>query len=373
MKILLVGNYAPDAQESMLRYGELMCQGLVEAGYEVQLAVPRPVLNVARRAARGVWKWVGYVDKYLLSVPALVRAARASDVVHICDHGNSVYVPLHSTVPHVVTCHDLLAVRGALGEQTDCPASFTGRQLQLSILRGLRRANALACVSGATLRDARRLLPEYTGEMILAPNALNYPYRVLEREVVAARLAAFPGLDEARPFILNVGSNLRRKNREAVLRSVAAVASSWRGSIVFAGQPLTPELRALAGELRIADRVVEVVKPSNEVLEALYNRAIALHFPSRFEGFGWPIIEAQACGCPIICSNREPLPEVAGRAAVICHPDDVECLGRAIMTLTSQPEVRDELRRRGSDNARRFDRQTMVEQFVSLYHRLATA
>jgi glycosyltransferase involved in cell wall biosynthesis len=357
----------------MLRYAQLLHSGLIEAGYDVQLAVPRAVLNVARRAARGAWKWVGYVDKYFATLPALLRAARRADVVHICDHSNSIYVPLQSKVPHVVTCHDLLAVRGALGEQTDCPASFAGRWLQMSIMRGLRRADALACVSNATLHDAHRLLPEYGGEMVLAPNALSYPYRVLDQETSGARLASIRELGDGRPFVLNVGSNLRRKNREAVLRSVAAAAPSWNGSVVLAGQSLTSELRAMARELAIADRVVEVVKPSNETLEALYNRALALLFPSRFEGFGWPILEAQACGCPVICSDRAPLPEVSGGAALLCGADDIEGLADAILTLSNSVELCAGLRQRGEANAARFSRAAMIERFTSLYERLAAA
>ena len=373
MRILLVGNYAPDAQESMTRYAQLMFEGLREAGHEVVLALPAPVLNRRRRAGGAAWKWIGYLDKYLLSVPALRRAAAHADIVHVCDHANSVYVPLSGTVPHIVTCHDLLAVRGALGEDTDCPASFTGRQLQRSILRGLRRAHALACVSSATQRDAQRLLPGYAGQIMLAHNALNYPYCTLSPDSVQRRLADVAGLQPARPFVLSVGSNLRRKNREAVLRSVAAVRTVWNGQIVFAGQALSAQLHALVRELGLTDRVVEVVKPSNEVLEALYNRALALHFPSRFEGFGWPIIEAQACGCPVICSNREPLPEVAGGAAIMCDPEDFAGMGNAIVTFDRHADVRDELQRRGLENARRYAREAMIASFISLYRHLAAA
>ena len=70
------------------------------------------------------------------------------------------------------------------------------------------------------------------------------------------------------------------------------------------------------------DRVVEVEGPENELLEALYSSAMVLLYPSRFEGFGWPIIEAQACGCPVICGNREPMSEVGGEAALTAEVDD---------------------------------------------------
>jgi glycosyltransferase involved in cell wall biosynthesis len=373
MKILLVGNYLPDALESMGRYAMLMHQGLRDAGHEVTLAFPAAVVNRRARAPDGLWKWLGYLDKYLLGVPALRRAAADVDIVHVCDQGNSVYVPLASDVPHVVTCHDLLAVRGALGEDTDCPASFAGRQLQRSILRGLRRAQALACVSSATQRDARRLLQGYSGRITLTHNALNYPYRSLSPEDCLARLSSIPGFDAARPFVLSVGSNLRRKNRQAVLRTVGLLRDTWSGVIVFAGEPLNAELRTLAAELRLTDRVVEVIKPANAILEALYSQALALHFPSRFEGFGWPIIEAQACGCPVICSDREPLPEVAGGAALVCDAEDFAGFAGAILKLAREPASRQELRSRGLVNAQRYTGAPMIARFVSLYEQLAVA
>jgi glycosyltransferase involved in cell wall biosynthesis len=268
-----------------------------------------------------------------------------------------------------VTCHDLLAVRGALGEDTDCPASFTGRLLQRSILRGLRRADAVACVSGATLRDARRLLNDYRGQLVIAPNALNYAYRPLPRDVVQHRLSKV-GLGEGEPYVLHVGSNLRRKNRECALRAIAAVAGEWPGRVVFAGQPLTPPLWTLARELGIEHRVTEIAKPDNESLEALYNGALALLFPSRFEGFGWPIAEAQAAGCPVICSNREPFPEVAGDAALMCDADDHAGFGRAILSLARDQVQRADLVCRGLGNARRFAPAAMIQRFEALYANL---
>jgi len=373
MKVLLVGNYPPDRQESMRRYADLLLAGVSASGHDATLMLPHAYLNRDSAEASGLRKWVGYVDKYLLSRPALARAVSSADVVHICDHANSIYVPTSNRVPHVVTCHDLLAVRGALGEQTDCPASAAGKLLQASILRGLKRAQALACVSTATFRDARRLLPDYRGRIIQAPNALNYPYGVLADGVAEERLPAALRRGGARPFVLNVGSNLRRKNREGVLHAIASISQTWSGAIVFAGEPLSAPLRSLARDLGVVDRVIEVIKPSDRELEALYNRAAALLFASRFEGFGWPIIEAQACGCPVICSDREPMSEVAGGAALLRDVDDSRGFGQAIVELDSRADLQASLKQRGLENARRYDSARMIERFIELYQSLVSA
>ncbi len=225
----------------MLRYAEMIRTSLAAAGHEVTLAVPRPVLNRAGHAASGAWKWIGYVDKYLLNPREFARRARLADVVHICDHSNAVYVPAKPRTPYVVTCHDLLAIRGALGEDTDCPASFFGRRLQKAILNGLRRAQVVACVSGATFHDAKRLLGDFQGQLHTVPIAQNYAYGRLDARVIQERLARVTGLERVGPYVLHVGSNLRRKNRECVLRAFAGIASRWDGKLVIAGKALSGE------------------------------------------------------------------------------------------------------------------------------------
>ena len=231
----------------------------------------------------------------------------------------------------LVTCHDLLAVRGAMGEQTDCPASSMGKLLQRWIVRGLARASMIVCDSGATLRDVERIVARGAAgpRSRLVHIGQNHCYQPLTSDVIESRLShlRLPQI----PYLLHVGSNLRRKNREGVLRIFARTVPRWNGRLVFAGEPLTRELSALADSLGLADRVINVPKPDNAMLEALHNRALALLFPSRFEGFGWPIIEAQACGCPVICSDADPLPEVTGHGGLVCSLDNEEAFAAAIL------------------------------------------
>lgn len=370
MKIVLIGNYVADAQESMLRYADLLHTGLREAGHEVALIAPDRTLKAS--GPSGIRKWIGYIDKYLLSPRQLTRAARDADVVHVCDHSNAVYVPTRAHVPYVATCHDLLAVRGALGEVNDCPASFAGRYLQRAILRGLGRAHAVACVSTATMKDAKRLLNGYRGKITLVPNSLNYPYTRHDAQTTRARLAEC-GLPDAGAYVLSVGSSHPRKNRECALHALARISASWDGKVVFAGLPLSDEQRRLASTLGVENRVVEVIKPDNEQLEALYNGALALLFPSRFEGFGWPIIEAQASGCAVISSSWEPMPEVSGGAAILCEPDDHAAFATAILALAGSHEHREQLIESGLRNAARFTRPAMIGQFVALYEQVLAA
>jgi glycosyltransferase involved in cell wall biosynthesis len=170
-------------------------------------------------------------------------------------------------------------------------------------------------------------------------------------------------------FVLHVGSNLRRKNREGVLRIFARTAEQWNGRLVFAGDPLTDALRSLAHELHIEHRLLEISRPTNEQLEALYNRALALVYPSRFEGFGWPILEAQACGCPVICTNAAPMSDVAGEAGLLREVDDEAGFAADILRLT-QVEERRAWSARSLANAAKFSTATMIEKYCELYRSL---
>ncbi len=373
--VLLIGNYPADQQESMQRFARMMLRGLTNAGVAAELICPQPRLGRIRFAGMFVAKWLAYIDKFLL-FPSQLRARLTNDValVHICDHSNAMYSAQVSGRPVVVSCHDLLAVRGALGEVEDTPASVTGKVLQRWIVAGLRRARAIGCASSATLRDVQRLVGQREGrpELLLIPLGINEPYQKQPETIARRLLAEIPQLDPTRPYVLHVGSNLRMKNREGALRIFALTKSHWNGLLVFAGQKLTPELRSLGEELGILDRVVEVVGPDNNLLEALYSCAMALLYPSRFEGFGWPIIEAQVCGCPVLCANREPMSEVGGEAAITHDLEDEAGFAASILRLTN-PEEWQRWSKRGLENAKRFTAEEMIAKYLALYRSLGVA
>lgn len=373
--VLLIGNYAPDRWQSMLRFDQMMLRGLQDCGVAAKVIRPFAVLGKFQMFGATVAKWLGYIDKFLFFRWQLWRElAKRPALVHICDHSNSMYAMSCKDVPVLTTCHDMLAVRGGLGEETDCPASFTGRILQRWILRGLRHANIIACVSRATADDVRRLVPvqDDRPRITLVEMGLNYPYQRLKREIADERLSRFPQLNLNGHFILHVGSNLRRKNREGILRIFAKCADALDAQMVFAGDALNDSLRTQVHDLQIEHRIVEIVNASNEVLEALYNRAHALLYPSRFEGFGWPIAEAQACGCPVVCSSSGPMADVAGAGAMLHEPEDEEGFATDLLRLADAEERR-RWTAKALENARRFSAARMISEYRELYRSLAPA
>jgi len=365
--VLLIGNYALDRQQSMQRFTNMMLQGLKAAGVPVEVAAPAPVLGKFFGATNFLGKWLAYIDKFVL-FPRQLRARLASkpEIVHICDHSNAMYCAEVGEIPTVVTCHDLIAVRSALGEELHCPVSFTGKLLQRWILRGLRCSDAVVCVSEATRDDAQRLVRNNGAvpKLEVANLGLSYPYRKMPQPEALARLKNVPGL--ASTFVLHVGSNLPRKNREGILRIFALNKAKWNARLVFIGDALDSAQLLLAARLGIADRVVQIKNASDQLLEALYNCAIALLFPSFSEGFGWPIIEAQACGCPVVCSDLAPLPEAAGVAGIFHDVHDEQGFATDLLRM-NDPAERAVWSEKSLRNAERFSANKMISRYIDIY------
>jgi glycosyltransferase involved in cell wall biosynthesis len=373
--ILLIGNYPLDRQQSMQRFAMMVLEGLSAAGVSAELIQPKPFFGRVRFAGKFISKWLGYIDKFVLFRWTLARKLRERPaIVHICDHSNAMYAGTIRGVPVVVTCHDLLAVRAALGEQTGAPASPTGKVLQRWIVSGLGKAAAIACVSPATLGDAQRLVRRRDDRprLEVIRLGLSYPYKKLQPGEARKRLSESAVFETDASFVLHVGSNVGYKNREGVLRIFARCREQWNGLLVFAGDSLSPSLRTLARQLGIADRIVELSGITNELLEALYNCAIALLFPSPFEGFGWPIAEAQACGCPVLCVDRAPMAEVAGPAGLTHPVADEPGFAADILRLTN-PAEREHWSAKSLENAKRFSTGRMISEYAALYRSLGAA
>jgi len=365
LRVLLLGNYAPDRQESMQRFSTMLEHGLAGRDIAVRTVTPPASFPGLNGSIGG--KWVGYLDKFSRFPAALPALVAWAEVVHVCDHSNAMYCNWIAERPTLVTCHDLLAVRGARGEDTDCPASRSGKVLQEWIVRGLRQARMIAAVSSYTLADARRIVGRDT-DIRLVLNGLNHAYQPVPVDEARARLAGFAGITE-RPYLLNVGSNLARKNRAGVLRVFAQLRQHHNIDLALVGQGMTPELEKLAEQLNVRAHIRELPGVDNRTLEALYSHAHALLFPSRFEGFGWPIIEAQASGCPVVCSDCGPFPEVAGTAAVIRSFTDEDGMANDLRALFD-PVARKCTIAAGLANAARFTRERMIDDYAALYREL---
>lgn len=376
MKIILIGNYSLDKQESMNRFTAMLSQGFESKGFKTE--VWEPVVFFASKfkiTTSGIGKWFGYIDKWIL-FPFIIKwrllkkGYKDKNVrFHICDHSNAPYLKSLPKDRTVITCHDVLAIRGALGHpDAFCPASGMGKILQKWILKNLEKAKFLASVSHFTLNqlnDLSRQKINTDKKWVVIHNAFNAPFLPMEKEEYIEHLNEL-GLNPKVPFILHVGSALIRKNRKQLLQMVSFLGTRWDGVICFAGKPIDSQLASLIKDLGLENRVISLVRPSHKQLVALYSACQAFIFPSLSEGFGWPVIEAQACGAPVIASNFEPMPEVSNGAAIHVHPEDAEGFAKALLSL-NHDDCRNTLIKSGLENTKRFSVEIMIKAYIDLH------
>lgn len=379
LKLLLVGNYAPDRQESMLRFGELLDQELKAHQYQVLYLNPPATLNRKGAPPSGLAKWIGYIDKFLLFPRALKRAASRADVVHVVDHSNSLYVKSLRNKPHLITCHDVLAIQSAMDESSQNSTGWSGKIFQRLILNGLNKAHHIACVSQKSRDELMKFAALPAEAVSVIHNGLNYPYKPMEAAEASRLLSALlkaKGIEGAvPPFIMHVGANQWYKNRLGVLKIYARLRQSRPGQetprLIMVGKPFTAEMRQLVAAENLEPHVIELQGISNEELRALYSTAQLLLFPSLAEGFGWPIIEAQACGCTVVTTNLAPMTEVGGEAAIYIDPAELDASAAKVATVLDETAAERQSRRAANlANASQFSTALMAERYIALYENL---
>jgi glycosyltransferase involved in cell wall biosynthesis len=263
----------------------------------------------------------------------------------------------------VVTVHDVFAL------------SIPGYSTQLDTLiyrhwlpRVLPNVHAVVTVSEASQRDIMRYLRVPSQKLHITSEGATPLYRPAPPEQIAYVRGVY-GLPEH--YLLFVGSIEERKNLRRVLEAYALVREQgFPHALVVVGPqkwkyaPILEKLRAL----HLEEAVIFTGYARQEDLPALYTGADAFVFPSLYEGFGLPVLEAMACGAPVITSNTSSLPEVAGDAALLVDPYDVSALQTAITQLLTQSSLRATLRAKGLARAQRFSWQHTAQQTLAVYH-----
>lgn len=291
-----------------------------------------------------------------------LRARRADpDLLHVPGFD----APLWRISPTVLTCHDLI---GSLFPENLPPISrfYWSRWLPFS----LRFADVIIADSHATRRDIERLTsipPERVQVVHLAVDDRFKPQTV---EQIAACRQRYQ-LPER--FILYVGTIEPRKGIDTLIDAFATLAPKFPDlGLVIAGkkgwywQPILSKITSANLESRV--HVTGYVEDGD--LPALYCAAQMLAFPSRYEGFGLPVLEAMACEIPVVCSTAASLPEICGDAAIQVAPDEPEALAGALERVLNSPELADYLRQQGKIRASRFTWRSTALNTLNVYEAL---
>jgi len=287
------------------------------------------------------------------------------DLVHIPSYRRIVTMP---GIPQVVTIHDLAPFR--LAGKYDRLRMFYGKQV---VKRLARRATAITAVSESTAADIREFFNIPSARLSVIYNGIEHGrFFPLPPEEVKRRLPITADWKE--PWWIYV-ARLEHpgKNHLRLLKAFEAVCAALPSSsfrLVLAGADWhgAPEIHRAIVASPVRDRIHCAGFVPDEDLSAWYSGARALVFPSLFEGFGLPPLEAMACGCPVLCSDRGSLLEVTGGAAVIFDPENPDTIAASMQTLLASPDQRSRLVQAGLARACQFRWESCAKETVALYH-----
>jgi glycosyltransferase involved in cell wall biosynthesis len=297
---------------------------------------------------------------------AFPRACRrtAAHLAHVPHWGS----PLVPTVPTVVTIHDVIPL--LLDEYRG------GGLLRLYtrlVAVSARRANGVITVSQASQQDIVSQLGLPEERVWVTHEAAPAGFRRVEQAQVSAVRRRYHLPDR---FFLYLGGFDVRKNVEGVLEAFAQAVrreTSPAPALVIAGRlperdtPFAPDPRRMARDLGVEPRVLFTGWVDEADKPALYSGATAFVFPSQYEGFGLPVLEALACGTPTITSNVSSMPEVAGQGALLVSPDDVAQLATAMERLWVDTALQQRLRKGALAQAARFSWRQTAQATVEVY------
>lgn len=312
------------------------------------------------------------VEKAWWEQVGLLKSGKAErvDILH-CPYFASPLVPLF---PTVVTIHDVIPLilkEYAWRRQT--------RLYNALVSAAAKRAQAIIAVSQCSKRDIERTLRIPSERIHVIGNAVDESFHPITDSWLLAAVRERYNIGER--YILYFGGFDLRKNVHRIIRAYAQLPPSLRatyqlvvaGRLHHLGHPLYPDPRPLVRELGLDEQVIFTGQIREQDKAPLYSGATVFLFPSLYEGFGMPVLEAMACGTPVLTSNVSALPEVVGDTGVLVNPYEVEAIAEALGQLLDDERFRRELGERALARARVFNWRQVAEQTVQVYRQVYAA
>jgi glycosyltransferase involved in cell wall biosynthesis len=347
-------SYVVGLLQGLAQVEELAVAAAVQPGIDLPHQIRDDRIAVLPLPRPGNW------SRLLVGMNQLCREWRA-DVLHV-----SYVAPVLPICPTVVSVHDVSFKR--------YPAYFSCRnRLLLATLLpwSLRQAAAVITLSNHALSEITHFFPWISAPIVAIPLAADPCFRSLSPEVIQDVRYRYDLPDR---YVLAVGNLQPRKNLTKLIEAFALICPEeldiqllvvgqdwWQGSAIY----------RRVQELGLAERVQFTGYVPQEDLVGLYNAATVLVYPSVYEGFGLPVLEAMACGRPVIASNASSLPEVAGEAAVLVNPLDARDLAEAIRTLLGDEVRREKFGRRGRQRAGQFSWHQTALKTAGVYRKVS--
>jgi glycosyltransferase involved in cell wall biosynthesis len=287
-----------------------------------------------QRLASIYGRWIKY--------PRAIRNVDA-DIYHILDHSHATLVGAVDPARTVVTCFDIIPLLFMKGI-VDVPYKPWVLRSFLKRIEAMRSCARVLCVSQSTRNDMITHAGFSPEQISIVPIGLESDFQALPPNGLSLEdehldFATRHRLDPNRVYVLQVGTRNRYKNTPVVLEVLAGLKTAIPNvALLRVGADFFDDEKDIVNALGLRGDVFHLGRVSEADLRAVYRFAKALHFPSLYEGFGWPVLEAMASGCPILASDRASMPEVVGNPDFTASPDEtsiqVEKLHRLIMDST---------------------------------------
>lgn len=370
--------------QSMPRYANWLSKGMEERGHHVELWSPKAFLSALPVKSSSLKKWLGYIDQYVIfpmQVKARLKKIPRDTLFVFTDHALGPWVPLVKDRLHIVHCHDFLAQRSALGEIPENVTGLTGKIYQSYIRKGYCCGRNFISISIKTRTDLHRMLPKSPLISEVVYNGLTRRFSPADNIYqMRADLSKETGIDLHAGFILHVGGNLWYKNKAGII----AAYDEWRqGSgqqlpLILIGESPDDRLQALINRSNYVTDIHPLAGMPDGFTNKAYSAASLFLFPSLAEGFGWPIVEAMASGCPVITTDAAPMNEVGGAAAFYVSKMQIgmesqwrkECASLIDRVLRLNEADRQEIASRGLENVNRFSSPTALNNVEKVYRQV---
>lgn len=320
MKIVLFTHPSFLGHQSMPRFAKMIKAGMFQSGHEVKIWSPSAMFFKLSCKKPILEKWLGYIDQFIV-FPIIVKlrlfGSKNDTLFVFADNALGPWIPLVKNRHHVVHCHDFLAQQSAFGLLPENTTGITGKFYQKFIRWGYCKAENFICISNKTQKDLHFLLTKTPKLSKVVYNGLNQNFEPVKNTMVLREsLSNKYGIELSNGYILHVGGNSFYKNKLGVLEIYDQWAKDFNANVplILIGETPTEAIIDFKEKSIVSKWIYFITNIDDLQLQQFYQGASVMVFPSLYEGFGWPIVEAMASGSLVITTDEDPMKEVAGDA-----------------------------------------------------------
>jgi glycosyltransferase involved in cell wall biosynthesis len=287
-------------------------------------------------------------------------------------HSSHFLTPLNLSCPSIITLHDLMFL--------NFPDFFAGRNFLIrayanffskhGFFSSLEKSQKIICISENTRKDLVKIFPSANSKIAVIGESINKSFKKIVNNVLLENMKTKFGIKKE--YIFYLGNTRPYKNLPRLLKAFQTLFSSKTKNyqlVLGCGEERNlSALKNLAKDLNLPNEIIFLTGLGDDEIVLLMNNAALFVFPSLYEGFGLPPLEAMACGTPVVCSNVASLPEVVGDAAFLVNPLDVEDIALGMKKVLTDQNLRDSLIKKGYERVKLFSLEKMAKQTLEIYN-----